>query len=110
MGLQNLGLIFTFALPFLYHVGHTCILLCPWFKDKLFALAEPGAVAWLVACLLRKRAALRLTLLSGKFFHVETFPSSADSRRASCCLLAKEWTLNTGKLSQGGLQRSSVVK
>ena len=38
------------------------------------------------------------------------FPSSADSRRASCQLLAKEWTLNTGKLPLGGLPRNSVVK
>ena len=38
------------------------------------------------------------------------FPSFADSRRASCQLLAKEWPLNTGKLPQGGLPRNSVVK
>ena len=37
-------------------------------------------------------------------------PSSAESRRASCQLLAKEWTLNTGKLPPGGLPRTSVVK
>ena len=38
------------------------------------------------------------------------FPSSADSRRTSCQLLAKEWTLNTGKLAPGGLFRNNVVK
>ena len=38
------------------------------------------------------------------------FPSSADSRRASCQLLAKEWALNTGKLHLGGLPRNSMVK
>ena len=37
------------------------------------------------------------------------FPS-ADSRRASCQLLAKEWELNAGKLPLGGLPRNSVVK
>ena len=29
---------------------------------------------------------------------------SADSRKASCQLLVKEWTLNTGKLPAGGLR------
>ena len=29
---------------------------------------------------------------------------------ASCQLLVKEWTLNTGKLPPGGLSRNSVVK
>ena len=38
------------------------------------------------------------------------FPSSADSRRAGCQLLAKEWALNAGKLPLGGLPRNSVVK
>ena len=38
------------------------------------------------------------------------FPSSADSRRASCQLLAKKLTLNTGKLPSGGMPRNSVVK
>ena len=36
--------------------------------------------------------------------------SSADSRRARCQLLAKEWALNTGKLPLGGLPWNSVVK
>ena len=39
----------------------------------------------------------------------KNIPSSADSRRASCQLLAKEWTLYTGKLSMGGLPRNNVV-
>ena len=38
------------------------------------------------------------------------FPSYADSRRASCQLLAIEWPLNTGKLPLGGLPRNSVIK
>ena len=36
-------------------------------------------------------------------------PSSTDSRRTSCQLLAKEWTLYTGKLPLGGLPRNNVV-
>ena len=36
-------------------------------------------------------------------------PSSADSRRTSCQLLAKEWTLYTGKLPLRDLPRNSVV-
>ena len=43
------------------------------------------------------------------FFCGKIFPSSADSRRASCQLLAKECSLNTGKLPPGGLPRNSVV-
>ena len=35
--------------------------------------------------------------------------SSTGSRRASCQLLAKEWALNTGKLSPRCLRRNSVV-
>ena len=38
------------------------------------------------------------------------FPSFADSRRASCQLLAKEWALNTGKLHLRDLPRNSMVK
>ena len=33
--------------------------------------------------------------------------SSADSRRASCKLLVKEWVLDAGKLSLGGLPPNS---
>ena len=40
---------------------------------------------------------------------MENIPSSADSRRASCQLLAKEWTLYTGKVPLGGLSRNNVV-
>ena len=47
---------------------------------------------------------------SGKFFGGEHFPSSTDSRRASCQLLAKELALNTGKLPPGGLPKNNVVK
>ena len=39
----------------------------------------------------------------------KNIPSSADSRRASCRLLAKEWTLYTGKLPLRGLPRNNVV-
>ena len=39
---------------------------------------------------------------------MENIPSSADSRRASCQLPAKEWTLYTGKLPLGGLPRNNV--
>ena len=39
----------------------------------------------------------------------KNIPSSADSRRASCQLLEKECTLNTGKLSLGDLPRNNVV-
>ena len=41
---------------------------------------------------------------------MEKFPSSTDSRRESCQLLAKEWAPNTGKLPLVGLPRKSVVK
>ena len=37
-------------------------------------------------------------------------PSSADSRRASCQLLAKECALYIGKLPLEGMPRNSVVK
>ena len=40
---------------------------------------------------------------------IKNIPSSADLRRASCQLLAKEWTLYTGKLLLGGLPRNNVV-
>ena len=43
-------------------------------------------------------------------FMEKVFPLSADSKRASCQLVAKEWALNTGKLPLGGLPRNSVVK
>ena len=36
--------------------------------------------------------------------------SFADSKRARCQLLEKEWALNTGKLLLGGLPRNNVVK
>ena len=43
-------------------------------------------------------------------FSGEYFPFSTDSRRASCQLLAKEWTLNTGKVPPEGLHRNSLVE
>ena len=39
----------------------------------------------------------------------KNIPSSTDSKRASCQLSAKEWTLYTGKLPLGGLPRNNVV-
>ena len=42
----------------------------------------------------------RSNLASDTFFRGKLFSSSADSGRASFQLLAKEWTLNTGKLSE----------
>ena len=38
---------------------------------------------------------------------MEKSPSSNDSIRASCQLLAKDWTFNTGKLPSGGLPRKT---
>ena len=52
----------------------------------------------------------RSTLASGTFFHGEKLSSSANSRRASCQLLAKKWAHNTGKLPSGGTLRNSMVK
>ena len=43
------------------------------------------------------------------YVFMENIPSSTDSRRASCQLLAKEWTLYTCKLLLGGLPRNNVV-
>ena len=59
------------------------------------------------ACL---AAVPRSTLESGTFLLGKIFPSSADLRRVSCQLLAKEWTLNTDKLPSGGLPRNSVAR
>ena len=52
-------------------------------------------VARSVSSPLRMQVVLRLTLVFSTFFDGD-FPSSADSRRASCQLLWKEWPLNTG--------------
>ena len=51
-----------------------------------------------------------MALASGTFFLGKQFPSSADSRRASCQLLVKELAINTGELPPGGLPRNSVAK
>ena len=50
---------------------------------------------------------LRWILASGTFYCGIELPSSADSRRASCQLLAKECALNAGKLPPGDLSRNS---
>ena len=43
--------------------------------------------------------------------HLWTFVlSSADSKRASCQILVKEWALNTGKLPPKCLVRNSVLR
>ena len=67
-------------------------------SKRLVAVAR---LVWCPLCMqgcpLCMQAAQRLTLT---FFWREFFPSSADSRRASCQLLMKEWALNTGKLPQ----------
>ena len=55
------------------------------------------------------QAVPRSTLASVTFF-VEFVPSSVDSRRASCQLLAKEQALNTGKQPPGGLLMNSGDK
>ena len=44
----------------------------------------------------------------GTFF-LGLFSSFADSRGASCQLLAKEWTLSTGKLPPGGLPKNVLI-
>ena len=60
---------------------------------------------WLVS----ERSRDRLSHTAHSFVE-KGFPSSADSTRANCRLVAKEWSLNTGKLSAGGLPKNSVVK
>ena len=54
-------------------------------------------------------AVTRSILASGTFFRGKII-SSADSRRAICQILAKEWALNTGKLPPIGLRRNRLVK
>ena len=48
--------------------------------------------------------------LRSVYSFVGIFRSSADSRRASCQAMAKEWALNIGKLPPEGFPRNSVVK
>ena len=66
-------------------------------------------VAQSVACPFSMQVASRSTFPSGIFFRGGFFHSAADSRRASCQLLSKEWALNTGKLPLGGLPIDNVV-
>ena len=61
----------------------------------LFYLHHLGSV------LASQAAVPRLILTAAHSFVEKLFPSSADSRRASCQLLAKEWALNTSKLPPG---------
>ena len=70
----------------------------------------PGVVARSLACPLRKQWPHDLSSRPAHSFVEKQCPSSADSRRTSCQLLAKEWALNTGKLPPGGLPRNSMVK
>ena len=62
-----------------------------------------GAVAWSIACPLPVCSGLEIDPGFQHIFSWKIFPASADLRRASCQLLAKEWALNTGKLHLGGL-------
>ena len=62
-----------------------------------------------VGCPLRMQAALRSTLAHGIFFRGESDFPSADSRRGSSMFLAKECTLNGGRLSPGGLSGKWVT-
>ena len=65
-------------------------------------LFPPGAE---IAYWLRMQVDPRLTLASGTFFFQGEFsPSSAESRRASCQSLTKEWALSTGILPQEACQ------
>ena len=64
-----------------------------------------GVVVCSVVCPLHMQVVQRLTLVSCTFLMENYFPSSADSIRACCQLIAKEWPYNTGKLPLGGLQR-----
>ena len=74
-------------------------------------MVKPGAVtARLVAFSVRKQRSHDCFSRPAHSFVEKEFPSSPDSRRASCQLLAKEWALNIGKLPLGGLPRNIVVK
>ena len=58
----------------------------------------------MVACPLHKQRSRDLPLRPAHSF-MEKIPFSADLRRASCQLQAKEWALNTGKLPPVGLPK-----
>ena len=76
----------------------------------------PGAIAWSATMSLGNQEATRSTLASGTFFGEDLVmnlfygnsSSSADFKKSSCQLMAKECTLSTGKLLRGGLSRISV--
>ena len=56
---------------------------------------KPGAAAQSVACTFRKQRSRVRSSYQADSFVEKLFISSADSRRASCQLLSKEWALNT---------------
>ena len=68
-----------------------------------------GAVVRSVACPLLNHWFRDRPPPSAQYF-VESFSSSVASRRTSCQLLRKEWTLNTGILTPGGWPRNKVIK
>ena len=68
----------------------------------------PGVVARSVACRICKQRSFDPPVR--RILSWKKFPSSADTRRASCQLLAKELAPNIGKLPTGGLPKNSVVK
>ena len=59
---------------------------------------RPNMVAQSVGCLLHMQVALRLTLASCTFFCGDFSPSSTESRKASCQLLAKECTAKSDEI------------
>ena len=71
-------------------------------RHKL-ASASVGSVSTSLAVV------MRLIVSTGTFLRGKKCPSSTDSSRASCQLLAIECALNTGKLSPGGLPMNSAV-
>ena len=101
-----------FSFKFLLDTILNELILCQFsMKSCIKGSNMQSIVAWSVACQLCKWSQDRPSHHTPSI--VEIFPSSTDSRRASCHLLVKEWALNTGNLSQGGMAgmpRNSVVK
>ena len=62
-------------------------------------MAEPGAVARLVAFLFVFKPFRDRDPRARHILSLRSFPSSSDSRRVSCQLLAKECALSIGKPS-----------